>query len=270
MRQSETILKLTIEDIVFENRNKAYGAYQLRKDTDKFLKTGLLIGLLLVTILSVYSLTTKRASVTTRLPEITDTTVFIVKDVVLPKLPPVMHTFAQQPVLTAQTKLITFVPVPDNTPNISDDLPQVQNLPDVPIGTSNITGPVGPANIDADPTILTGGTGGVNDKGYVLVAGVMPEYVGGIKAMMAFLAAEIDYPRLAKENGIEGKVFVSFIINIDGSISDVEIVRGLGFGCDEETIRAIKAMPNWIPGKQNDVPVRVKHTIPVLFKLEKN
>lgn len=96
----------------------------------------------------------------------------------------------------------------------------------------------------------------------------MPEFKGGLKAMYAFINSIIEYPRLAKEIGISGRVFLSFVVERDGSITDVQITRGIGGGCDEEAVRVIKAMPNWNPGKQRENPVRVQYQMAIKFSLQ--
>ena len=96
----------------------------------------------------------------------------------------------------------------------------------------------------------------------------MPQYPGGEAAMMEFVAKNVVYPKEAQDKGISGRVFVSFIVEKDGSVSDVELKRGIGGGCDEEAIRVISAMPKWTPGKMKGEPVRVSYMMPVFFKLQ--
>lgn len=97
----------------------------------------------------------------------------------------------------------------------------------------------------------------------------MPEFPGGSQAMFNFLSENIHYPAIAAENGIQGKVQCQFVVNKDGSIEDVQVVRSAGEpSLDKEAIRLLKSMPKWNPGKQRGKPVRVKYTIPVNFKLE--
>ena len=104
-------------------------------------------------------------------------------------------------------------------------------------------------------------------NGVYQVVDQMPEFPGGEKAMMKYLADNIKYPQKAKDNNIAGRVFVGFIVEKDGSISEVKVLRGIGGGCDEEAVRVIKAMPKWTPGKVKGEPVRVSYTIPLNFKL---
>ena len=97
----------------------------------------------------------------------------------------------------------------------------------------------------------------------------MPEFPGGTQALFKYLSENVKYPVIAQENGIQGKVFCQFVVNKDGSIVDVEVVRSAGDpSLDKEAVRVIKSMPKWNPGKQSNKPVRVKYTVPVNFKLQ--
>lgn len=95
-----------------------------------------------------------------------------------------------------------------------------------------------------------------------------PEFIGGNEAMYKFLMDNISYPQQAREKGIQGKVYVQFIIEKDGSVSHPEIVRGIGYGCDEEVLRVINLMPSWKAGEQLGKKVRVKFTLPVNFQFD--
>lgn len=99
------------------------------------------------------------------------------------------------------------------------------------------------------------------------VVEVMPEYPGGEKEMMKFLAENIKYPTVAKENGISGKVYVTFIVDKNGLIDNITVLRGIGGGCDEEAMRVIKMMPKWKPGTQRGQAVRVQYNVPIKFTL---
>ena len=95
-----------------------------------------------------------------------------------------------------------------------------------------------------------------------------PSYPGGDEARIKFLQENMKYPEEAKELGVQGKVFVTFVVEVDGSITDVKVLRGIGSGCDDEAVRVVKSMPKWIPGKQRGVPVRVQFNLPINFKLQ--
>jgi len=101
---------------------------------------------------------------------------------------------------------------------------------------------------------------------------LMPEepaqYPGGDEALLKFLRKNIKYPKQAIKDQISGTVYVQFVVEKDGSISDVKVVRGIGGGCDEEAVRVITKMPNWIPAKQKGIPVRFFYVIPFAFLLQ--
>ena len=102
----------------------------------------------------------------------------------------------------------------------------------------------------------------------VLVSQVAPSFThGGYEGLLAFLRDNIKYPASAREVGISGTVYLSFVIEKDGSVSNITVQRGIGGGCDEEAVRVLKLMPPWSPGKNNGLPVRVKFTLPVKFTL---
>ena len=94
-----------------------------------------------------------------------------------------------------------------------------------------------------------------------------PAFKGGVAAFYAYVGKKMKYPSQARRMGIEGKVFVQFVVGKDGSISEVKIMRGIGAGCDQEAIRVIKTSPAWSPGKQRGKPVKVRMVLPITFKL---
>ena len=96
----------------------------------------------------------------------------------------------------------------------------------------------------------------------------MPEFPGGMAKLAEYLAKNIKYPQLARESGIQGRVFINFVVENDGSVTNVKVMRSLGGGCDEEAVRVVKSMPKWKPGKQRGKPVRVSYNLPVNFKLQ--
>lgn len=95
-----------------------------------------------------------------------------------------------------------------------------------------------------------------------------PEFPGGTEALFAYFARNLRYPRLAQELNIQGTVFIGFVVERDGSVSNVHVIRGIGGGCDEEALRAVKNMPRWSPGRMGTQPVRVSFSVPVVFRLK--
>lgn len=107
-----------------------------------------------------------------------------------------------------------------------------------------------------------------NLNGILITAEVMPEFPGGDAALLSYLAKNIKYPLVAQENGIEGKVYVSFVVDEQGSVCKVELVRGIDSALDREAIRVVKSMPGWKPGRQGDTEVKVRFTVPINFTLQ--
>ena len=107
-----------------------------------------------------------------------------------------------------------------------------------------------------------------NRPGVYIVVEQMPEFPGGDRALMDFVKDNIQYPAEAKEKGIKGLLYVNFIVEPDGSLSNIKVLKGVGGGCDEEAIRIVESMPKFKPGMQNGEAVRVSYTIPVIFRLE--
>ena len=95
----------------------------------------------------------------------------------------------------------------------------------------------------------------------------MPAFPGGEEEMFNYLSHNINYPLIAKQTGIQGTVHLTFVVETDGSISNVSILRGIGGGCDQEAMRVVKSMPTWTPGNQQGRPVRVQFNLPVKFVL---
>ena len=95
-----------------------------------------------------------------------------------------------------------------------------------------------------------------------------PEFLGGEKALYEYIKNNVNYSELAIKTNIEGTVYVEFVVEKDGSISDVKVLRGIGGGCDEEAVRVVNSMPKWKPGKQRGQPVRVYYTLPIDFKIK--
>lgn len=131
--------------------------------------------------------------------------------------------------------------------------------------TTNDLPPPTPASTDFSKVVND------NDNVYnIAIIKQPPTYPGGEVALFKYLGNNIKYPAIARESGIEGTVYVEFIIDKDGSVTNVVAKRKVDGGCTEEALRVINAMPNWIPGIQEGKPVKVKYTLPIKFKLQDN
>ncbi|MEO9869729.1 energy transducer TonB [Ekhidna sp.] len=125
--------------------------------------------------------------------------------------------------------------------------------------------------LDEDPIVILIPTEVPDEKPDEVIrsyAEVMPSFEGGIQKFYSFISDRMKYPRAASKLGIEGKVFVQFIVGKDGLLSDIHVVKGIGSGCDEEALRVMNLVPKFIPAKQGDVRVPIKMIVPITFKLQ--
>jgi periplasmic protein TonB len=257
-------------DILFDNRNKAYGGYELRKNQDKRTLTAFSIVIALILTGSLYSRLVNHATpvqLSTKLPGD-----MIVCDIKPPItiLPPKIEILppAGQPVKTI--KSTPPVIVHDNEPKPSD-LPDNTALTDA---VAAATTSDGTAATSGTPSITGNENENGNNNSTATVSETpaapfsfvqeMPEFIGNFND---YLQKQLIYPNAARENGIEGQVVVQFIVNEDGRISGAKIIRGIGGGCNEEALRVVNNMPKWKPGKQNNKTVKVYYTLPIRFQL---
>ena len=125
-----------------------------------------------------------------------------------------------------------------------------------------------PSSIDLNNFIFQNSNNPIDkEEEIVIIAEEMPEFPGGERALVNYLAVNVKYPLIAQENGIKGKVYVSFVIDENGNVYDVNILRGVDASLDNEAIRVVKGMPKWSPGKQGGKPVKVRYNVPIYFEL---
>lgn len=269
--------KATLDDIVFANRNKAYGAYSLRKEYPKIVTRALIIGGVLFT-LGVLSPTI--ISVLT--PEAEEQAMV---EVDLMKLPPPPIDPNEPPppppppVELPKVNTVKFLPpevkpdeeVPEETPPPAvEELKEAVAAEKTQEGDPNAEEVIVAPEETAAPTKVEAAVEAPapKEEEVFTIVEQQPEFPGGMGALGQFLGKNIRYPAAAQRANISGRVFVSFVVNTDGSIQDVAVLKGLGFGTDEEAIRVVKSMPKWRPGKQSGRAVRVKYNLPINFTLE--
>ena len=160
-------------------------------------------------------------------------------------------------------------PPPPPAPAIAEELNVVEDdvkLDDVEIASSEDDATAAQQEAYVPPAVVEEEE--ESEQQIFTVVEKMPEFPGGMAALMKYLANAIKYPVIAQENGIQGRVSCSFVINKDGSIVDAVVLRGVDPSLDKEALRVINAMPKWKPGEQRGKPVRVKYTVPVTFRLQ--
>ncbi|MEA5424949.1 energy transducer TonB [Arcicella lustrica] len=266
----------TLEDIVFQNRNKAYGAYILRTDYQKSIKIALGIGI------GIFCLAVAAPMILANIKHEDKIGITInLEDYKIPEPPKDIPVEPEVTPPPPQEEVIVHKTIAFNQPEIVEDdkateLPpdqDVLNNTDAQISSVTQEGEIGEIPVD-DPDRFKTGEGSapvevkVEEEKTFLSVETMPEFAGGNAALAKFLQKNLRYPRNASEVGIGGKVYVQFVVGKDGNISSINILKGLGFGCDEEAQRVIKLMPRWNPGKQSGRNVSVKFTLPIVFQLD--
>ena len=263
-------------DLVFENRNQSYGAYVLRKESGNYLAKALLIaafffiGSTILLSASFWWNIKEVVSSTTLLKP--DETIYELKLIEVPKkLEPLVESRAASS--TKKFKQIEYI-----TPNVVPDQlvttepPTTDALSSAVIGTETVEAPTGNLlnSIATNNSSDGGGTGVEAHPDVLFNSGgveVLPEFPGGMAAWSKFLSKNLRYPLIAQENGVSGRVMVSFVVERNGEISAIKVLRGIGAGCDEEAVRVIKKSPIWKPGMQNGKAVRVSYVIPIVFQM---
>src|ERR1700743_245923 len=264
------ILKPEWLDVVFVDRNKAYGAYDLRKQNPKTTSKALIIGIVVFVFL--ISFQTIVNFISGFIPKATEKVK--ITNVVLQPPPPIDKTKPPpQPPEPPKPKVdqVKFPPPvvkPDN--EVKEQPPTVKELEVADPGQKTVKGDPN-ADIKIDEPVGNSDVKQVTEEDPNKIFTAVekePGFPGGDEAFLKYLSKNIHYPAIAKENNVQGKVFLSFVVEKDGSLTDVKTVRGIGSGCDDEAMRVLKASPKWKPGIQNGRPVRVSYTIPVSFTLQ--
>lgn len=262
-------------DIVFEGRNKLYGAYYLRHRQDRYMLFAMLAAIM-ITIGAVNSPNLIRL-LKGFFPQPPVEEFYTTHCLMDP--PPMTSRIKPAPALPAtpnhapRNAQVAFVTpaVVDDDEAINDDLPpEIGDLDGKTIGTQNVEGETGTGEVYPVDTLSSSGIGTepeVIDAPFAYVA-QMPEFPGGEQMLFAFLRDNMKYPVFARENQIEGRVVMQFIVSKEGVIQDVKVLKGIGGGCDQEALRVVKSMPVWRPGKHNGREVPVTFTLPIVFDLK--
>lgn len=248
------------DDIVFENRNKEYGAYVLRKGYSLNVMVGLGITILVVMFLIFYPVLARvfGAGEPAAKPAPRK---LVYSELTLP--PPIDKPKPMPPSiqLPRLKKVLKFVPPKVVKEEVAEQSPTLDEIKENDIAAVAVEGP---ANIVFDEPVEEVVA---SDDELFTVVDQQPEFEGGYEAMMAFIQLNMKYPANARRMQIEGTVHVSFIVSKNGSISDVKVLRGIMTECDKEAVRVVQMMPSWKPGKQNGRNVNVRFILPLKFRI---
>lgn len=268
-------------EMVFAGKNKEYGAYQLRKDTSKRNITALLILLIAAALIGgglaykVYQqkIDEERQAYMEQL-ELSKLQEAAKKE---KKEEPIIKAKIEPKKVVEQVRETQKFTAPqikkDELVNEENTLKDQADLDEkVAVGVKDQEGTQDRTDVAIRNDIAVN-TNESEEKKEVAnkvfdVVEQMPSFPGGNEALMKFLQDNVKYPVVAQENGVQGRVVVSFVVERDGSITDVKVVRSVDPSLDKEATRVVKSMPHWIPGKQNGAAVRVKYNVPVSFRLQ--
>ena len=266
-------------DIVFQGRNKVYGAYQLRRSTGKrnIWAMVFVAAVAAVTYLGLAAYNSYQAAQKAKFEaEMEASLIETKKEAKVEKKTETPKVEQVQKVEKVKSSIAFTPPVikkdsevkPEEEMKTQDELKETKTA----IGAFDVKG-----NDESGGTVLKAveeiatpeppKQEAEQNKVFDVVE-QQPQYPGGMGALNHWLGSNIKYPVMAAENGIEGRVVVQFVVERDGSVSGVHVVRGVDPSLDKEATRVVSAMPKWIPGKQNGSAVRVKYTVPVTFRLQ--
>jgi periplasmic protein TonB len=256
----------SFDDIIFEGRNKAYGAYMLRKEQPQNQLIGLAATLVLCILpfalhwidFSIPPSIIPKTEIIAR-PTIIDIP-YITQPIHVP--PPQVQHIAPQPATAHQYPIIA----------IKDKLvPTTQQIPKLDVGIDKPLSPPHNGSPSGEIMIPNGSSTPlpleIETHTTFTTVEQMPEYPGGEAALFSFIQRNIQYPAMERDNDIQGKVFVGFVVMEDGSISDVNVKKGVSPGLDKEAVRVVRLLPKFKPGRQQGKNVKVFYSIPIAYKL---
>ena len=264
-------------DLVFEGKNHSYGAYQLRKETGKRNLMAILVMFAIGVAIAAF------VAIKGVVENAMKQDVAIEADVELAKLAEKKEAKVEKKEEPKIEKIevekvkssVKFVPPvikKDSEVKPEEELKSQEELnkTNTAIGAFDVKGNDEAAGevLKAKEVIAQPEPPKEEETKVFDVVEQMPSFPGGPSALMQYLSSNIKYPVVAEENGVQGRVVCTFVVERDGSITDVRVIRSVDPSLDKEAVRVVKSMPKWIPGKQNGSAVRVKYTVPVTFRLQ--
>jgi protein TonB len=248
-------------EIVFEGRNKVYGAYELRKTNSKTTVRALILGSVL------FGLAIAMPLIINMIPDSQDDASLDTK-ITTVKLPPKekpKENIPPPPPPPPKVDQVKFVkPVVAKAEEVVEEPPKIVEIKDKKLGNETIKG-----DPDAELTVEPVGNGPAavveEDNSIYNTAGieVKPDFPGGMEKFYKFVGNNYQTP---EEDGLKGKVYVTFVVEKDGSLTDIKVIRDIGYGTGKEAIRVLNKCPKWTPGEQNGKKVRVLYSLPITIQ----
>lgn len=261
-------------DMVFADKNKAYGAYQMRKESPKRHNQSILW--LIVIALFAFALPTliqmAKPKQNTQMTQVTTLSNLKKAEVKQKKFEkPEVEKQPEQKIKSSM-KFVAPVIKKDNQVKDEDEMKSQNDLTksNVAISIADVKGndEHGKDIADLKKVVVQEAPKEDDDNKVFDMVESMPTFPGGQTELLSWIGSHLKYPTIAAENGIEGRVIVQFVVGKNGAVRDATIMRALNPACDKEALRVVMAMPHWIPGKQNGKEVSVKYTLPITFKLQ--
>lgn len=249
-------------EIVFEGRNKLYGAYDLRKSTSKTSVRALIVGSI------VFGLAVSAPLIISMLPDGSDDDQTLDTKITTVKLPPKeqpKENVPPPPPPPPKVDQVKFVkPVVAKAEEVTEEPPKIEEIKQKNIGDENIKGDPN-AELTVEPVGNGPGDVVAEDNSVYNTAGiqVLPEPQGGIQKFYEFIGKNFRTP---DEEGVAGKIYVTFVVEKDGSLTDIKVVRDIGYGTGKEAMRVLKSCPKWNPGEANGKKVRVQYSLPITIQ----
>ena len=266
-------------DLVFEGKNEAYGAYAIRQDTSKrnlFAMLALVGGLAFIVLCFLGVNVAQNAIAAAQAEHETEVALEqIEEEAEEQEEEEVEVVYEETEQLVAEETVMNSEKF--TAYEMEDDAPEMQTKTQDEVAQSDIA--IGAIDYDkgsdeaehvlkVNEKVVDEVPPKVEETKVFDVVEQMPQFKGGDAALMDYLNKNIKYPVIAEENGIQGRVVTTFVVERDGSITDVKVIKSVDPSLDKEAVRVVKAMPKWNPGKQNGSAVRVKFTLPVTFRLQ--
>ncbi len=259
-------------ELIFQDKNKAYGAYRMRLDSPKRHNLSMLIVVLIVAFAFCIPTLVRWATPKHRevITEVTTIAELEAPEVKQEEFKRVEKVAPPPQAVKSSIKFTAPVIKKDEEVPEEDEMKSQEELNTAKAGISiaDVKGndEINGQDIADLKEIVVQGT--PKEEPVFDMVEQMPSFPGGQEELMRFLAKNIHYPAIAQENGISGKVICQFVVSSDGTVKNIQVLRQLDPSCDKEAVRVLSLMPKWIPGKQNGKPVAVKYTVPIVFRLQ--
>jgi periplasmic protein TonB len=254
-------------DILFIGRNKEYGAYQTRKESSKRHAYAIVITIV-IALVGIFAPKAIKSVMPKKEVRNVEVTALSSLQIEQKKIDPVKEIKVEE--IKPVKATIRFTPPVIKADAEVSDTQVMKTVDELNVSKASISTADQQGVFDDPDAVDVGELNQIVEdtaSAPLLVVEQMPSYPGGDNELRKYLAEHIRYPDMARENGIQGRVYVQFVVNTKGKITNAVVVRGIDPSCDKEALRVVNTMPSWSPGRQNGMPVRVQFTIPINFVL---